>query len=169
MVENIKLDKFPKESGAYLFKVDDEVIYVGSSVNLYNRMSVHKTAIKQGSSYGHKQDLYQYLQINTFTVEFQLTDDYRQLEQELVERYNPRYNSHRAYTGLGASKGREAEYDKQYKKKYKEEIKQYNNQLCYFNNEVLTLCALQMRFGKQGIQHPQIEAKRYLIRSSNND
>ena len=167
MIENIKLDRFPKESGAYLFKVNEEVIYVGSSKNLYHRMSVHKTAIKQGSEHGYKQDLYQYLQLNPFTVEFQITANYRQLEQELVEKYHPKYNSHRAYTGLGARKGRVAEYEKERYQKYREELKQYqkqyNNQICCFNNEVLTLATLSMRFIKAGISHPTQEAKKYLI------
>ena len=196
MVEDIKLDRFPKESGAYLFKVDEEVIYVGSSKNLYHRMSVHKTAIKQGSEHGYKQDLYNYLQSNKFTVEFKTTDNYRQLEQEFIEKYHPKYNSHRAYTGLGPRKGRDAEYNKERYQKYRKEIlgqvkqyyeankeqykeyhksdkykeshrkasNKYNNQLCSYNNETMTLCALSKRFERQSIQHPIAEAKKYLIK-----
>ena len=113
MLEDIKLDSFTKESGIYLFKVNEEVIYVGSSKNLYQRMVSHRRCIRQGTAHGYKQDLYQYLQSNPFTVEFQITDNYRQLEQELVEKHHPKYNSHRAYTGLGARKGRVAEYEKE--------------------------------------------------------
>ena len=167
MVEDIKLVRIPKEAGAYLLKINEEVIYVGSSNNLYRRMVSHRRCIRQGSAHGYKHDLYQYLQLNPFTVEFQITDNYRQLEQELVEKYNPRYNSHRAYTGLGARKGRVAEYEKERYQKYKEELKQYqkqyNNQICCFNNEVLTLATLSMRFIKAGISHPTQEAKKYLI------
>ena len=167
MVEDIKLVRIPKEAGVYVFSANDEVIYVGSSKSLYRRMVVHKAAIKRGSEHGYKQDLYQYLQLNQFTVEFQLTDDYRQLEQELVERYHPKYNSHRAYTGV-AWNGNKAEYNKEHYHKYKEEIseqkKQYDNQLCLYNNESLTLCALRERFKRMGISHPQIEAKKYLIK-----
>ena len=200
MIEDIKLDTFPKEAGVYLFKANDEVIYVGSSKNLYMRMMNHMSCIKQGSAHGYKQDLYQYLQSNKFTVEFQITDNYRQLEQQLVEKYNPRYNSHRAYTGLGPHKGRVAEYNKERYQKYKEEIseqnkqyrelhkeekleqmkqyyeshkeeiseqrKQYNNQLCYYNGETITLCALRNRFRRQGIDHPTEEAKKYIIKES---
>ena len=168
MIDNIKLNKFPKEAGVYLFKAKDEVIYVGSSKNLYRRMSEHRSNIRQGWDHGHKQDLYRYLQLNHFTVEFHLTDSYRQLEQQLVEQYNPKYNANRAYTGV-AWNGNRVEYDKERYQKYKEEIKQYNKQFCYYNNEVLTLCALSKRFKRQGIIHPTLEAKRYLIRSSNND
>ena len=167
MVENIKLDSFTKEAGVYLFKVNEEVIYVGSSNNLYQRMVSHRRCIRQGSAHGYKQDLYQYLQLNTFTVEFQITDNYRQLEQELVEKYHPKYNCHRAYTGLGARKGRVAEYEKEryqkYKKYNKEYQKEYQNQLCRYNCETLTLNALRLRFKKLGIEHPVIEAKKYLV------
>ena len=49
----------------------------------------------------------------------------------------------------------------------KEELKQYqnqyNNQICCYNNEVLTLATLSMRFIKAGIPHPVKEAKKYLI------
>ena len=169
MIENIVLDKLPKKSGAYLFKTNDEVIYVGSSNNLYKRMVSHRRCIRQGSSHGYKQDLYQYLQLNSFTVEFQITDNYRQLEQELVEKYNPRYNSHRAYTGLGARKGRVAEYEKERYQKYKEELKQYQNQLCLYNGEIITLNALQIRFRKAGIEHPVKEAKKYIIKKESNN
>ena len=172
MVEDIVLYTFPKEAGIYLFKIDNEVIYVGSSNNIYLRMVNHKSCIRKGGDHGYKQDLYQYLQSNPFTVEFYLTDVYRQLEQELVEKYHPKYNSHRAYTGLGARKGRVAEYEKERYRKYKEEIleqnkkysKQYDNQLCYYNGQTLTLNALRKRFGRKGITNPTQEAKKYLIK-----
>ena len=128
MVEDIVLDTFPKESGVYIFKANEEVIYVGSSKNLYQRMKNHRSSVKQGSAHSHQQDLYQYLQTNTFAVEFQLTNDYRQLEQELVEKYNPKYNAIRAFTGLGTWNGREAEYNKERYQKYKEEILEQRKQ-----------------------------------------
>lgn len=196
MVEDIVLVRFPKESGVYLFSSNDEIIYVGSSKNLYMRMMKHRSCIRQGSVHGYKQDLYQYLQANPFTVEFQMTDNYRQLEQELVEKYNPKYNSNRAYTGITWN-GNMVEYDKERYQKYKKEIleqskqyyeankkeileqrkqyyisheqqkKQYqrihDNQLCLFNGETITLCALKTRFRRQGISHPTLEAKKYLM------
>lgn len=168
MVEDIKLYTFPKEAGIYLFKVNEEVIYAGSSNNLYKRMVNHRSFIRKGGDHGYKQDLYQYLQTNQFTVEFQLTDIYRQLEQELVEKYHPKFNYIRAYTGLGARKGRVAEYEKERYQKYKEEIleqaRKYSKQLCSFNGKTMTLDALRKRFKKIGIPHPVIEAKKYLIR-----
>ena len=129
-------------------------------------MTYHRSSIRKGGNHNgtSKQDLYQYLQTNTFAVEFQLTDDYRQLEQQFIEKYHPKYNANRANTGLCAYKGREAEYNKEYKEKILEQKKQYNNQFCLFNGETLTLNALSGRFRRQGISHPTIEAKKYLIK-----
>ena len=43
--------------------------------------------------------------------------------------------------------------------------KQENNtQLCIYNSEMLTLAALIMRFRRAGIEHPAIEAKKYLLK-----
>lgn len=167
MVEDIVLVRFPKESGAYLFKVDDEVIYVGSSKNLYHRMTCHRSCIRQGGSHNGtlKQDLYQFLQLNNFTVEFRLTNDYRQLEQELVEKYHPKYNANRAYTGV-AWNGNRAEYGKEYNEKYqyqKQYQSKYINQLCLYEGQTITLHALYQRFWSQGINHPTQEAKKYLL------
>lgn len=174
-IENINLKEIPHSSSVYYFKSNNEVIYVGSSKNLYNRMREHKKCIKQGSDHGSKQDFYQFLQSNQFTVEFQLETNYKELEQQLIEQYNPKYNSRRANTGI-AFKGNMAEYkkeynkqfqkqyQKQYRKEHKEEKKQYDNQLCNYNNETLTLCALIMRFRRKGVINPTAEAKKYLIK-----
>ena len=149
MVENIVLYTFPKEAGVYLFKVDDEVIYVGSSNNLYLRMVNHRSCIRKEWDHGHKQDFYKFLQSNQFTVEFQLTDNYRQLEQELIEKYHPKYNSNNA-------KGLNIERKKEWQK-------EYQNKICSYNGETLTLRALYLRFRKSGIAHPTLEAKKYLV------
>ena len=44
----------------------------------------------------------------------------------------------------------------------------YNNQLCLYNGETLTLAALSKRFRKAGIPHPTLEAKKYIVKESNN-
>lgn len=169
MVENIKLDTFPKEAGVYLFSSNDEVIYVGSSNNLHQRMKNHRSCIRKGGNHSYKQDLYQYLQLNPFTVEFQLTDNYKQLEQELVEKYNPKYNANRAYTGI-AWNGNMTEYGKEYNEKYqyqKQYQSKYINQLCLYEGQAITLHALYQRFRRQGITHPTTEAKKYLLGGCN--
>ena len=64
-----------------------------------------------------------------------------------------------------ALKEYQREYQKsdEYKKHQKEFYKEYHNQLCCYNGEILTLCALSKRFQRAGIPHPQIEAKKYLL------
>ena len=62
---------------------------------------------------------------------------------------------------------------KQYQKEYyksdkgKESLKKaqnkYQNQLCFYNGEILTLGTLSKRFQRAGIDHPVLEAKKYLI------
>ena len=39
----------------------------------------------------------------------------------------------------------------------------YNNQLCSYSGETLTLNALSARFYRDGIEHPTKEAKKYLL------
>lgn len=43
-----------------------------------------------------------------------------------------------------------------------ERYKEYQNQLCLYNGETLTLCALSTRFRRRGIDQPTAEAKKYL-------
>ena len=75
----------------------------------------------------------------------------RQIARENVERY----------------KKYKKEYNNEYNKSdmRKESNNKYQNQLCCFNGQTLTLHALSMRFMRQGIDHPAQEAKKYLTRS----
>ena len=108
----INITTFPKSSGVYMFKSNDDIIYIGSSKNLYQRIATHNTYIKKGSNAKQNPDLYKFLSTSPFTIEYQLTDDYRKLEQKLIKQYKPKFNAIRANTGLGAYKGRNAEYMK---------------------------------------------------------
>ena len=42
-------------------------------------------------------------------------------------------------------------------------MKRYNNQLCLYDGKTLTLNALSQKFYNQGIPHPTLEAKKYLL------
>ena len=68
------------------------------------------------------------------------------------------------YAIKGAN-GFDFERRKEYQKtdKYKKAQNKYDNQLCSYNGEVLTLCALAARFRKAGIPHSKQEAKKYLL------
>ena len=108
-------------------------------------------------------------------------------EQKFIELLKPAYNNRNA-NGLDIERFKKSqkEYKKEYNKsdKYKESQRKaqkkyqksdkgkesqkkacskYNSQLCYYNGETITLCALKMRFKRKGIDHPTQEAKKYLL------
>lgn len=56
------------------------------------------------------------------------------------------------------------EHYKLHKEEYSAYSKKYNNSLCLYEGEMLTLNALGMRFRRQGIPHPTLEAKKYLLK-----
>ena len=157
--------------------------YIGSSKNIKNRLAAHKcTSVwKRYPNNPMYLDMQKY-GVDNFIFEIIAEVEIEQLkekEQQFIETLKPTYNSNRAN---GWDFERLKEYHKQYNKsdkykKYQKEYrksdkgkeyhKQYNkeyyNQFCNYNGETLTLCALSMRFQSQGIDHPVIEAKKYLI------
>ena len=62
--------------------------------------------------------MYLFLQNNPFKIEFELTENYRQIEQDLINYYEPIFNQRKAYTGCGSKKGRKAEYWEEYCQKF---------------------------------------------------
>ena len=93
-------------------------------------------------------------------------DKLKEVEQQFIETLKPTYNQMNA-------KGLDIERYKEDKKKYKKTNKgkeaqrkaqnKYYNQLCSYNGETITLCALYMRFKRKGISNPFAEAKKYLL------
>ena len=96
-----------------------------------------------------------------------------------IERYN---KAHRKANKKYRESEKGKEYQKEYQKtdKCKEQRKQYyeshkkemleqknkyDNQLCCYNGETLTLSALRCRFTRAGIDHPTLEAKKYIIKN----
>lgn len=69
------------------------------------------------------------------------------------------------YNKSDKGKEKRKEYNKSDKGKesHRKACNKYDNQLCYYNGETLTLNALSARFKRQGIPHPTLEAKKYLI------
>ena len=174
MIENIDLTKTPHSSGVYLFKdIDGVVIYVGSSKDLYQRLKQHRVRIRKGIDSERNKEMYQFLQNNPFTIEFQLEESYLQIEQKLIEKYNPKFNSVRAYTGIDCNDDKQyaiAHYYKfheEHSKRNKQYKKHYCNQMCNYKGETIKLNALSARFQRQGIPHPTIEAKKYLVTTTN--
>ena len=145
--------------------------YIGSSKNVKQRWAVHKCKSKWNKCPNNPLylDMKKY-GVDKFAFEIIAEVEIEQLkeaEQQFIETLKPTYNSNRA-NGLDIERRKESqkEYMKEYQKsdKYKEYQKEYQNQLCSYNGQTLTLNALYQRFRKQGIDHPTLEAKKYLIK-----
>ena len=152
-----------KISGVY--KITNKItgdFYIGSSKNIERRWSTHKSPSRWKLRSGMK--LYQAFikyGLNNFTFDIiEETTDLHNREQYYIEQLNPSYNNLYA-------KGRNTERRKEWKKTNRDKqlakMKDYNNRLCFYENETLTLGALSRRFRRQGIANPCKEAKKYLL------
>ena len=120
--------------------------YIGSSNNVNRRWTEHKKI----SLWKRCPNNPMYLDMKKYSLdkfEFQILEEVeiahlKETEQKFIEKMHPTYNSYNA-KGLDVDK--------------------YDNKLCQYNGETLTLNALRKRFKKSGIEHPTIEAKKYLI------
>lgn len=172
-----------KISGVY--KITNTVtgdFYVGSSKDIKNRWTSHKCKCIWNRCPNNPM----YLDMKKYGVnkfEFQVIAEVegthlKETEQKFIEMLKPTYNSNNA-NGLDIERYNEyqkeyhksekyKEYKKEYQKseKYKETQRKannkYQNQLCLYNGEVLTLNALRIRFKRAGVEHPTLEAKQYL-------
>ena len=171
-----------------VYKITNTVtgdFYIGSSKDVKLRLACHKcqSTWKKCPNNQMYHDMQKY-SVDKFVFEILEEvepDKLKELEQQFIEMMKPTYNDRNAngwdierykgyqkeYCQQNREKVREyqKEYQKEYHKsdKYKEYQKEYYNQLCSYNGETLTLRALSQRFQKSGIEHPTIEAKRYLI------
>ena len=147
--------------------------YIGSSKNIKQRWAFHKipSMWKQCPNNPMYLDMQKY-GVDKFVFEIIAeveADKLKEMEQQFIEKLQPTYNNRRA-NGWDVERYKEyqkeyqKEYDKtdKYKETHKKAQKQYNKQLCFYNGETLTLCALRERFRRKGIPHPTIEAKKYL-------
>ena len=173
-----------------IYKITNTItgdFYIGSSKNVKKRWTNHKIQ----STWKKHPNNPMYIDMQNYGVDkfvFEVLaeveeDKLKEMEQQFIELLNPSYNNYNA-KGLDIERYKEyqkeyqkeydktdkyKEYKKQYQKtdKYKETQKkaqkQYDNQLCCYNGETLTLNALSMRFRRQGIPHPTVEAKKYLL------
>ena len=159
-----------------VYKIVNEVTgdsYIGSSRNVYRRWMEHKYPSTWNRHPNSKlyQDMEKYgVDKFRFQILVPVMPEYlKQVEQELIEMLKPTYNNINA-------KGQDTERHKKSNKKYRQSgkgkkvsrkaQKKYNNQLCSYNGETLTLNALRKRFQYAGIEHPVIEAKKYLINTT---
>ena len=166
--------------------------YIGSSKNVKRRWENHKkpSTWKRYPNNPMYLDFQKY-GLDKFVFEIIAeaeVDKLKEKEQEFIELLKPTYNSNNA-NGLNIERYKEyqkeyqktdkrKEYQKEYKKEYrksdkykeyqksnkgKESHRKYDNQLCSYNGETLTLNALRMRFRRRGLSNPTAEAKKYLI------
>ena len=145
--------------------------YIGSSKNVKSRWANHKCQ----SPWKRCPNNPMYIDMQKYGLDkfaFEILEEVeegslKEAEQEFIEQYKPTYNDRKA-KGLDVERYNEThrKASKKYQKseKGKESNRKYNNQLCYYNNETLTLCALRTRFRRKGIDHPTIEAKKYIIK-----
>ena len=169
-----------------VYKITNTVtgdFYIGSSKDVKQRWAVHKCQ----STWNEHPNNPMYLDMKKYGVDkfvFEILEEVepehlKETEQQFIETLKPTYNNYNA-KGLNIEryKDYQKEYQKEYQKdyqktdKYKEYMKEYHrkydkeyhNQLCSYNGETLTLNALSQRFIKAGIEHPNIEAKKCLIK-----
>ena len=131
--------------------------YIGSSRNVKARWAEHKTPSTRKRCPNKKlyQDFQEY-ELDKFRFQILapvIPEHLKQVEQEFIEMLHPTYNDRRA-NGWNTERNKEI---------HRENNKKYNNQLCSYKGETLTLCALSSRFRKAGIKHPDLEAKKYLL------
>ena len=156
-----------------IYKITNTItgdFYIGSSKDVKRRWREHK----KPSTWKRYSNNQLYLDMRKYGIEnfvFEVIEEaeesfLKEKEQQFIEMLKPTYNSNRAN---GWDIERRKKYCKKYQKseKYKESHrkanKEYQNQLCSYNGEVLTLNALSTRFWSQGISHPTQEAKKYLL------
>ena len=149
--------------------------YIGSSIDLDRRKRQHfcESFWKYEPNKPLYNDIKQYGKDNFLFIYIWLCnpEELKKYEQIAIDKYNPQYNKHAAYTGLSKEeyhkqyRKENADKIKQYSKENADKIKQYRNQQCLYKNELLSLNALRNRFYRQGLKHPVLEAKKYLIKT----
>jgi group I intron endonuclease len=141
--------------------------YVGSSKNVKKRWESHKvpSTWKQHPNSPLYLDMQKYgLDKFRFQILAQVMPEYlKQVEQEFIDLLTPTYNKLNA-KGWDIERYKEYQQSDKGKESRRKAHRKYNNQLCSYNGEELTLPALAMRLKKAGIEHPNSEAKKYLIK-----
>lgn len=152
--------------------------YIGSSKDVKGRWREHKkpSTLNRYSKYPLYSDMKKY-GVDKFDFQILVEVEIEQLkekEQQFIEKLKPTYNNYNA-NGQNVDRYKERQkeyheyYDKEYYQQNREAIKEYNNQLCFYNGETLTLNALRNRFQRAGIEHPTLEAKKYILEENNDD
>ena len=152
-----------------IYKITNTVtddFYIGSSNDVNRRWASHKWP----SRWKQCKNNPMYLDMQKYGVdkfEFQVIAEVeegslKEAEQQFIEKLQPTYNNYNA-NGFDIERYKEYQKSDKYKESNKKAVNKYQNQLCFYNGETLTLRALSIRFWRQGIPHPTQEAKKYLL------
>lgn len=154
-----------------IYKITNTItgdFYIGSSKDVKRRWRSHKwpSRWKRCKNNQLYKDMQKY---GVDKFDFQViaeveVEQLKEKEQQFIETLKPTYNSCNA-KGLNVEKCKETkkEYQQSHRESHIKSQNKYDNQLCCYNGETLTLRALSSRFYRAGIPHPVIEAKKYLI------
>ena len=157
-----------------VYKITNTVtndFYIGSSKDVKKRWANHKcqSVWKKNPNKQLYKDMKKY---GTDKFVFEILEEVeieklKEIEQKFIETLKPNYNQVNA---KGFDTERRKKYQKEYQREYNKSDKhkkaqnKYQNQLCFYNGETLTLNALRNRFWSQGLPNPIQEAKKYLIK-----
>lgn len=157
-----------KISGVY--KITNKVtgdFYIGSSKNIKQRWACHKcpSTLKKCPDNPLYLDMKKY-GLDSFELQIleEVEPEYlKEAEQKFIEVLKPTYNDRNA-NGWDTERYKKYYKSDKCKESNKKARNKYNNQLCCYNGEILTLNTLAARFRKSGIKHYILEAKKYLIK-----
>ena len=131
--------------------------YIGSSKNVKRRWADHKCPSRWNKCPNNPMylDMQKYgLDKFVFEIIAEIEEEkLKEAEQQFIQTLKPSYNNRNA-NGCDIER---------IKKSRRKSHKEYNNQLCNYNGETITLCALSARFRSQGISNPTAEAKKHLL------
>ena len=102
-----------------------------------------------------------------YKKEYNKSDKVKEYQKE-YQKSDKGKEAQKKYNKSDKGKETQKKYQKSDKGKesQKKAVNKYNNQLCCYNGETLTLQALRMRFKRKGIINPIQEAKKYLLKKN---
>ena len=130
-----------------IYCIDESIedIYIGSTINIKNRLMGHKTSCNniKGKTYNLK--VYQFIRNNggfdnwrmevIHEAECETNRDKEQIEQEYINTCKPKLNERKSYMTEKDLKQQKKQYNKERYQKNKEKINQYNNEYRAKNKE----------------------------------
>ena len=140
--------------------------YIGSRNNIKKSLANHKyqsvwISIPNDKMY---QDIQKYGDDNfdLEVLEVVEPEQLKEVEQKFIETLKPTYNQMNE-KDLNVERRKEYQKTEKGKESQKKAVNKYQNQLCSYNGETITLNALSARFRRKGISNPFAEAKKYLL------